>query len=167
MIDHIRQMPAEAREQFVARQAALRRNGIDLIGAQGAGKVVRRNLLVRSRTHPRIGDLALAILLELPEQIAEPAADHASRGAACEQAAQSALEQIAKTSTHSAAGHAIARRWRRCRRYAGLAATEMFDRLPGEQCQHRHGDRRHAAARWRARIARAARALLHPVEYIE
>ena len=43
----------------------------------------------------------------------------------------------------------------------------MFDRLVGEQGQDRHGHRRHPAARLRAWIARAARAILHAVEYVE
>lgn len=44
------------------------------------------------------------MLLELLEQVAKPTADHAAGGAACKEAAQSTLEQIAKTTTRSAAG---------------------------------------------------------------
>ena len=39
-------------KQFVARQSRLRGQRIDLIGAQCAGQIVRRDLLVRSGTHP-------------------------------------------------------------------------------------------------------------------
>src|ERR1700742_2259508 len=37
MIDHVGQMAAEARKQFVARQAALRHQVADLVGAERAG----------------------------------------------------------------------------------------------------------------------------------
>src|SRR5258705_3260621 len=104
------------------------------------------------------------VLWELLEQVAKPAADHASRGAAREQAAQSSLEKVTETAA-ARAGIYVAGRWRRS--CTGLAATEMFDRLVGEQCKDRHGHRRHPAAALRTGIARAARALLHSVEYIE
>ena len=39
----------------------------------------------------------MAILLELLEQVTEPAADHASRSTACEQAAQSTGDETAET----------------------------------------------------------------------
>src|SRR3977135_3241505 len=113
-----------------------------------------------------IGGVALAVLLELPEQVAEPAADHASRRAARKQAAQSAFENVAKTAAHSAAGRAgIGGRGCLRRARTGLVA-EMLDRLPGEQRQDRHGHRRHSAAGLSARIARAARTLLNPVETV-
>src|SRR5258705_225593 len=102
-----------------------------------------------------MGSVALAILLELLEQVAKPAADHASRGAAREQAAQSSLEKVTETAA-ARAGIYVAGRWRRS--CTGLAATEMFDRLVGEQCKDRHGHRRHPAAALRTGIARAARA---------
>src|SRR5450631_27428 len=98
MIDDVGQVLAEATQQFVARQPALRRQIVDLIGAERLGEIAGRNRFVRARAHPCIGGLALAVLLELLEQIAEPAADHASGRAAREQTAQSALQQIAKTS---------------------------------------------------------------------
>src|ERR1700736_2727701 len=99
MVDDVGQMLAEAGEQFVARQAGLRGQRIDLIGAQGVGEIALRNRLVWGLAHPRIGGLAMAGLLELPEQVAKPAADHVAGGATCEQAAQSALEDVAKAPT--------------------------------------------------------------------
>src|SRR5487761_2790619 len=48
MIDHLGQMLAEAIEQFVARQAALRHQAVDLIGAERAGEIAGRNRLVRT-----------------------------------------------------------------------------------------------------------------------
>jgi hypothetical protein len=51
MVDHLRQMLAEAIKQFLARQAALRHQTVDLIGAERAGEITRRYLLVRSRAN--------------------------------------------------------------------------------------------------------------------
>src|ERR1019366_238872 len=106
MVDHIGQMLAEPRQQFVTRQAGLRRQRVDLIDAQGARKIFWRNLLVRPLAHPRVGGFAVAALLELLKKFAKPVAENASRGTACEQATQSTLEQMAKTTTRSAAGKA-------------------------------------------------------------
>src|SRR6185312_12128623 len=106
MVDHLGQMLAQAREQIVARQAGLRHQAIDLIGAQRIGKIVRRNLLVRARADPGIGGFAMTILLELLEQVAKSAADHASRGTACEQAAQSTQSTREETAEPAAAGWA-------------------------------------------------------------
>src|ERR1700722_6711185 len=131
MVDHTGQMLAETVEQFVARQAALRHQTVDLIAAERTGEIARRDLLVGAGAPPGIGGVAMAALLELLEQVAEPAADHAAGGAAREQAAQPALENIAKTTTetpaaaasHSAAGGRGGRR-RRC---AALTAANMLD----------------------------------------
>src|SRR5882757_4435295 len=140
MIDYIGQMLAQPREQFVARQPALRHQAIDLVDAQGAGEIAGRDLLVRTVAYPGVGRVALAVLLELLEQVTEPAAEHASRSATREQAAQSALEDVAKTATHSATGSYVAGRRRRARTHLG--AAEMLDRLPGQQSEDRHGHRR-------------------------
>src|SRR5450759_2257622 len=102
MVDHIGQMLAETRQQFVTRQAGLRRQRVDLIDAQGARKIFWRNLPVRPLAHPRVGGFAVAALLELLKKFAKPVAENASRGTACEQSTQSTLEQIAKTTTRSA-----------------------------------------------------------------
>jgi hypothetical protein len=42
MVDHLGQLLAETREQFVLRQAGLRYQAVDLIGAQRTGKIARR-----------------------------------------------------------------------------------------------------------------------------
>ncbi len=167
------QMLTEAREQFITRQSRLRRQRVDLIGAQGAGQIARRNLLVRSGAHPRIGGVAMAALLKLVQEVAEAAADHTARCAACEQAAEAALEQIAepaaaKCTAESTGQAGIHRRWRGRRIAAGLTAAVMLDRLVCKQGQDRHGHRRHAAlgigVAWSTRTARA---VLHAVEYVE
>src|SRR5260370_30901629 len=94
MIDHVGQLLAETREQFLARQASLRHQAVDLIGAERAREIARRNLLVRAVSDPRAGGFAMATLLQPFEQIAEPARDHAPRAGAAEQAAQSALQNL-------------------------------------------------------------------------
>src|SRR5258708_37557632 len=101
MIDGLGQLLAEAREQFLARQASLRHQAVDLVGAQGAGEIAGRNLLVRAVCDPRTGGLAMATLLQLLEQVAEPARDHAAGGAACEQATPFNPDNCAKTRPHA------------------------------------------------------------------
>src|SRR5580704_15935259 len=174
-------MLAETVEQFVARQAALRHQTADLVGAERTGEIAGCDLLVGAGAHPRIGGVAMAALLELLEQVAEPAADHAAGSAAREQAAQPTLEEVAKTaavataktstgktSTTSASSHSAASgRGGGRRRGVALAATDMLDRLVGQQGQDRHGHGRHSAAGLRGRTAGPARAVLHAVEYVE
>ncbi len=60
----------------------------DLVGAERAGEIARRNRLVRALADPGIGGVAMAALLQLLEQVAEPARDHAAGRGAAEQAAQ-------------------------------------------------------------------------------
>src|SRR4051794_22859112 len=98
MIDDVGQILAEAVQQFVARHAALRRQRVDLIGAERAGEIAGGDLLVRTIADPGTRGVAVALLLELVQEVAEAAAEHAARRATCEQAAQSALENIAETS---------------------------------------------------------------------
>src|SRR3954454_14682242 len=115
----------------------------------------------------------MALLLELVQEIAEAAAEHAARCAACEQAAQSALEDIAETAgattTGKAGSHITGQfgRLPRCR--ASLAGCEMLDGFPGQQAQDCHGHGRHPASAfgWCVWRARATRAVLHAVEYVE
>src|SRR3954454_1866714 len=163
MIDDLRQMPAQSGEQVVARQSALGGKRLKLIGAQGAAEIVGRYLFVGPVADPGIGGVALAVLLELPEQVAQPAAEHASRRAAGEQSAESALEQIADASAHSTAGTGCRRR-RGCIRWG---AAEMLHSLPPQQSEDRHRHRRHPAATLGIRVAGATRALLHSVEDIK
>src|ERR1700694_2188899 len=108
----------------------------------------------------------MAVLLQLLEQVAESAADHAAGGAPGEQAAEAAFQNIADSAARHS-GIDGARRGRGSRRCTGLTAAEMFHRLPGEQTEDRHGHRRHAAAGLRAWGAGTARAVLHAVEYVE
>src|SRR5438045_9679489 len=128
MIDPLRQILAEAVEQFVARQSALRGQRVDLVGAERVGEIARCNRLVLAGPDPRIGFVALAALLQLLEHVAEPAADHAAGCTAGEQAAERTFQYVAKTTAARAAG----RRGRRLRRRAALAGGHMFDGLPGE-----------------------------------
>src|ERR1700722_20246512 len=132
MVDHTGQMLAETVEQFVARQAALRHQTVGLIAAERTGEIARRDMLVGAGAHPGIGGVAMAALLELLEQVAEPAADHAAGGTAREQAAQPTLEEIAKTttaantSTTGACTHsATSGRGGGRRRCVALAAADM------------------------------------------
>src|ERR1700722_3195000 len=173
MVDHLGQMLAEAAQQVLARQAALRHQAVDLVGAKRVCEITRRDLLVRPRAHPRIGGFAVAVLLELLEQVAQSAADNAACRTSGEHAAEATLEDVAKTtktsttktSTTKAAANSAGRgRRRRCR---SRAAADVFDSLVGKQRQDRHGHRRHAAAGLRARGGGTARTVLPSVQYIE
>ena len=101
--------------------------------------------------------VALAVLLELLEQPAEPAIEHRAGRRAAEHAAERAAQQIAEIArptavARSGPGAARARRrlWRRTwRRRVG--ALHMFLRVDREQGQHRLRHRRHALA---TRLAR-------------
>src|SRR5580704_11119653 len=178
MVDHLGQMLAEAIQQVLARQAALRHQAVDLVGAKRVGEIARRDLLVRAWAHPRIGRLAVAVLLEMLEQVAQSAADNAACRATGKHAAEAALEngaKTAKTSTKAAAAKtattkAAANSARRgCRRRCSgrsRAAADVFDSLVGKQRQDRHGHRRHAAAGLCARSGGTARTVLHSVQYI-
>ncbi len=91
MIDRVGQILAQAFEQVIARQSALRRQRVDLVGAERIGKIAGRDLFVRTVADPGIGRVALTLLLELVQEIAEAAADHAAGRTARKQSAQSAF----------------------------------------------------------------------------
>src|SRR5690242_6655550 len=96
MIDHFRQVLAEAAQQVVPRHATLGGERLDLVGAQRLGEIVGCDRLVLSGANPGIGGVALATLLQLFHQVSEPAGDDAARGGAAEQPAQRSLQQVAK-----------------------------------------------------------------------
>ena len=52
MIDHVGQILAEAFQQVIARQPALRRQRFDLVGAERAGEIAGRDLLVGAVADP-------------------------------------------------------------------------------------------------------------------
>ncbi|MBR0955200.1 hypothetical protein JQ591_32590 [Bradyrhizobium canariense] len=153
---------------------------LDLVGAERVGEIARCDRLVLALADPSVRGLAVAALLELVEQIAETAAEHAAGCATREQAAKATLEQVteaaasAKRASETATSTRIHRRGevrrRRglLRRRAGLACGHVLECLPGEQAEERHGHRRHAArgllGAWRAGPARA---VLHAVEDVE
>src|SRR3954447_7177115 len=96
MIDHLRQILAETREQLVTRQAALGGQALDLVGAERIGEIAWGDRLVLALANPGIGSVGMSALLELGEEIADPAAEHAAGRAARKQAAQAALQQVAE-----------------------------------------------------------------------
>src|SRR5262245_10615568 len=104
MVDHLRQILAKTGEQLIARQTALGGQALDLIGAERVGEIAGRDRLVLALADPGIRGLAVAPLLELVEEIAEPAAEHGAGRAAREQAAEAALQQIAEAAATGATG---------------------------------------------------------------
>src|SRR5215213_7998369 len=103
MIDDVGQMLAETLQQFVAGEAALGGELLDLVGAERVGEIAGRNLLVGTVAHPGVGLVAQPLLLELIQEVAKAAAQNASRSAARKQSAQAALQHVAKS---TAAGKA-------------------------------------------------------------
>src|SRR5439155_8196117 len=110
MVDDVGQILAEALQQFVAGQAALGGELLNLVGAERVGEIAGCDLLVGSIADPGVRLVAKSLLLELVQEVAEAAAQDAASRAACEQSAQSALEHVAETTAH--AGVHIAGRWR-------------------------------------------------------
>ena len=151
MIDDVGQILAEALQQFVARQAALRRQRFDLVGAERAGEIAGRDLLVGAVADPGIGGSPWPFcwnwlsrsprppLRTLPA--APPASSPPNPPLSMSLSPPPAPPpgRLAVTLPGSLGGAGV-------RRSAGLAAAEMLDRLPGQQRQDRHGHRRHPAA---------------------
>ena len=159
---------AEALQQFVAGQSALRGERLDLVGAERVGEIAGRDLLVGTVADPGIGLIAMALLLELIQEVAEAAAQDAAGRAAREQPAQSALQHVAETAARAAAGQAgihIAGcgRGRWLRRGPGLVAAEMLDApsrpaAPGSPSSSATSRRRYRIVRWgcSGRVGRSA-----------
>src|SRR5437879_13492890 len=104
MVDDIGQELAEAFQQFVAGQAALGGERLDLVCAERVGEIAGRDLLVGTIADPGVGLIAKPLLLELIQQVAEPAAQNAAGRAAREQAAPAALEHVAQSAAPATAG---------------------------------------------------------------
>src|SRR5579883_3033299 len=99
MVDHLRQILAQTIQELVARQAALRGELVDLVGAQRIGEIARRDLLVLSSADPGTGLLAMPGVLQLLEQVIQPARQHRACCGAAKQAAERPLEHITKAAT--------------------------------------------------------------------
>src|SRR5690242_14577976 len=105
----------------------------DLVGAERAGEIAWRDRLVGAVADPGIRGIAQAFLLQLVEQVAEPATQHAAGSAAREQSAQSTLEHVAKATARRGGGDVAGCRrggGGRLRGCAGLLVGEMLDRFP-------------------------------------
>src|SRR5262249_40830905 len=97
-VNQLRQLLAQALEQVVARQAGLRRQRVDLVRAERVPEIVRVDVLVLAGTDPGLGDVAVAGVLQLLEDIVEATGEHAAGGRATENAAKPALEDVAEVS---------------------------------------------------------------------
>ena len=103
-VDHARQMGAEPGEQLAALHAAVPGQLVQRIGPERARDIGLRDRLVRAASDPGIDDVALAALLQLLEQIAEPAIEDGAGSSAAENASQRAFEQITQPSAGACAG---------------------------------------------------------------
>jgi hypothetical protein len=106
----------------------------------------------------------VAALLELFDDIVEPAVEHTAGGAAGQQSAQPAFEYVREAAAgcwRGGGGRTIAGR---C---GLLTPAEMLERLVGQEPDQRHGERRHAAAAGPVRgVTLSARPILHAVENV-
>src|SRR5262245_62803061 len=110
-----------------------------------------------------MGDVTLAVLLELLEQAAQTAVEHRAGRGTAENSAEGTTQQIAEPAVTAAARHAggdVAARTRGRLCLRGVRPTHVFHGVDREQAQQRLGHGRHALAgclagrRWtRTRIA--------------
>jgi len=154
LIDEAGQILPQPFQQVVASHPGLLRKRIERVASERAREVAIGDCLVRPGADPRMRHVALAVLLELLEQPAEPAIEHRAGRRAAEHAAEGAAQQIAEIAAVGRSGPGAARTrrrlWRRTwRRRVG--ALHMFLRVDREQGQHRLRHRRHALA---ARLVR-------------
>src|SRR5271165_3361937 len=94
VIDDLRQVLAEPFQEFVAGEAELRGERVDLVGAQRRAEVLWGDRVVLAGTDPGFRDLAMAAVLELLEEVVEAAAQDRPGGPTGEQSAEPALEQV-------------------------------------------------------------------------
>ena len=148
MVDHFRQMLAQARQQLVAGQAGLRHQAVDLVGAKRVGEIVRRDLLVRAGAHPGTGGFAMAVLLKLFQEVAKAAADHAAsrRQRASRRDYLSGCRQDRRhwTAKHAPRPPPVEGAGAGAGSAGRVVGGQMLDRFPRQQTQDRHGHRRHA-----------------------
>ena len=104
LIDEARQLMPQRLEQIVSSHAGLLAQRIERIAAERICQVVRGDRLVRAGADPGVRRMAVAALLESPEQVAEAAAQHAAGRGAAEQSAQSALEEVAQVAARGGTG---------------------------------------------------------------
>src|ERR1700722_5102572 len=86
VIDDLRQVLAEPFEELVAGKAELRGQRADLVGTERRAEILRGDGVVLAGADPGFGNLAVTAVLELLEQVVEPAAQDRSGSAAGEQA---------------------------------------------------------------------------------
>jgi ABC transporter substrate binding protein len=93
LVDGLRQFPAESRKQFLTRHPGLLRQPIDPLLPKPLLELRWRQRFVRPFRHPGIRFVALSVLLELLDQVAQATAQD---GACCTAADQSA-QQVGET----------------------------------------------------------------------
>src|SRR5437763_4457685 len=112
-VDHVGERLRELRQHVLAWHPGLLRQLVDRFRAERLMQLIRRDLLVGTAADPGIGHVAIAVLLELPQQPAEAAA-HRFGGVLAEllfrhrRALRIAAEKTAKQSAQPAAGEKAA-----------------------------------------------------------
>jgi hypothetical protein len=71
LIDDARQVSGERGDQLLAWEAGLARQGVDLCGAEGLLKLVRRDRLVAADVDPGLRDYAVPAMGEAIEELAD------------------------------------------------------------------------------------------------
>src|SRR5450432_1416981 len=78
VIYQARQLLAEPREQLVAVHAGLFRKRVESADTGCGLQTLRRDRLVRPVGDPGLRHMALSVVLEIPDEVAETAAEHAA-----------------------------------------------------------------------------------------
>src|SRR6185369_4601462 len=95
LIDQVRQMLTKSFEQFVGAQAGLPGESIERFAPEGFFQIGWCNLVVRSAIDPGLCYSALPTILQIVDQTAETAAQHAACGSAAQDRSQSARHGVA------------------------------------------------------------------------
>ena len=96
LIDEIREVLTKAVEQLGATYAGLLRNMVERFTAERVLEIPRRNLLILPTPDPGLGNIAMSMLLQVLDQVAETSAEHVAGSSAAEKTAKAAFQQIAQ-----------------------------------------------------------------------
>src|SRR6516165_5603390 len=142
-------MLTQASEQLVRAQAALLAQRVERIAAERIREILGCDVFIRAGADPRLGGAAMSAVLQFFYDVAEAAAQHASRRSAAEHTAQSAGEEITQAAAGIGAGGCAS--WHAAR----LAAEHSTKDIP--EVSARTAGSRSAAWRQSARLTHAAR----------
>ena len=104
LIDQIRKVHTKAVEQLGATYAGLLRNMVERLAAERVLEIPRRNLLILPTADPGLRNIAMSMLLQVLDQVAETSAEHVAGSSAAEKTAKAAFQQIAQRAARASTG---------------------------------------------------------------